>query len=75
MIVLRSTSTDGCRTLNSRVGSVASMSSGTRRDQVVEMWALWMCCGEPIANLVLGLDTGKEDHPVNMLPVISQLGL
>jgi hypothetical protein len=32
-------------------------------------------CGEPIANRVLGVDTGEEDHPVNMLPMISQLGL
>ena len=34
-----------------------------------------MSCGEPIANRVLGVDTGKEDHPVYVLPVISQLGL
>jgi hypothetical protein len=44
-------------------GQSRSVWSGTRRDQVVEMWALWMSCSEPIANRVLGIDTGEERRP------------
>src|SRR5215472_7165273 len=46
-----------------------------RRDHVVDIWALRMRSGEPIANLVLGIETRKHDDAVDMLPPLSQSGL
>ena len=51
------------------------MGARPRCDQVVEIGALRMSAGEPIAYLVFGIETRERNDAIDMLPSVSQLGL
>ena len=43
--------------------------------QIVEVWALRMRAGEPIADLVFGIEARKQDDAIDVLPLLAELGL
>src|ERR1700724_3912891 len=53
-------------------GKPCTLGTRQRRDHVVEIRTLRMRPGEPIADLVLGIETGKRDDAVDMRPSLSK---